>query len=150
MFYAGTAIDGPPQAVVSAVTAGAAGKPDPSIVRQGLAICDLRDAYGYTKDEGCPVAVGKGFQSGYHTVKDGWTLRPGSDGPVATLTVVNDNPGAVGSFWHTIHLERYDGSLVEIVWCETGPFAARESKIVTCKPLSPEGNAPYDSVTFHY
>jgi hypothetical protein len=120
------------------------GKPTEGLIEPGG--CSLYDIAGYHKDEGCPVAVGKGFRVGYYTVRDGWTVKPGKDGPVLTAVVVNDNPGAIARFWHTFHLNRYDGSLVEIVWCKTEAFAAGEARAITCGPLLPNGNAPFDEV----
>ena len=126
-------------------------KPDESLVQQvGRYVCDLRLPSGYTSDDGCPVAQGKGFRAGFHTVKDGWAIKAGKDGPVLVATVVNDNPGAVAGFHHTFHLKRYDGTLVEILWCETPAFAAGESRAVTCAPLQPESVGPHDEVWIHY
>jgi hypothetical protein len=151
MFFAGMGVERSHPLSVPASVPVIGDKPTDSLVRQdGQPDCSTRMPSGYTKDEGCPVAEGKGFTAGFHTVRDGWAIRPTSQGPVLTLTVVNDNPGAIAGFWHTFHLERYDGSLVEIVWCETPPFAAGESKTVTCRPLQPEPSAPYSSVHIVY
>jgi hypothetical protein len=134
---------------VSVPAAVTAGRPDPGIVQQGDARCDL-SPNGFASDDGCTVAQGKGFRAGYHTVRDGWAVRAGKQGPVLTLTVGNGNPGSIGGFWHTFELERFDGSLVEIVWCDTPAFAAGESRTITCEPLTPKGNAPFDAISIHY
>jgi hypothetical protein len=120
------------------------GKPTEGLVEPSG--CSLYDIAGYHKDEGCPVTVGKGFRVGYYTIRDGWTLKPGKAGPVLTAVVVNDNPGAISGLFYTFHLKRYDDSLVEIVWCETEAFAAGQARVMSCEPLSPDGNAPYDEV----
>lgn len=126
-------------------------KPKPDLLIQDGKSCDLYRRYpdgeAFHKDEGCPIKVGPEFTIGFHTVDAGWTIKPGADGPVMTVTVRNANPGAIAGFWHTFHLNRYDGSLTEIVWCDSkAPFAAGEVRAITCKPLNPEGNAPYDSM----
>lgn len=149
-FFAGIGVERSGQNPVPAAVPVVGDKPDPSLVQQvGQRACDTRP-HGYASDEGCPVAVGKGFRIGFHTVKDGWEVKAGKEGPVLTATVWNNNPGAIDGFWHTFHLNRYDGSLVEIVWCKTPPFAAGEIRTVTCAPLQPKGNAPYDEVWIHY
>lgn len=146
-FFAGIAVERSGNRPAEPVDSG---KPEGRVQQVGQRPCDTRLPSGYTSDEGCPVAVGKGFQIGFHTVKDGWSVKAGKEGPVLTATVWNNNPGAIAEFWHTFHLHRYDGSLVEIVWCETPPFTAGQIRTITCEPLQPEGNAPYDEVTVHY
>lgn len=112
-------------------------------VVQDSRTCDLRDREGFRKsDDGCAVAVGKGFRAGYHTVRDGWTIKDF----VATLVLVNDNPGAIGEFYRTLHLNRYDGSLAAILWCKAPAMAAGESRAIACKPLSPQDPEPFDEV----
>jgi hypothetical protein len=145
---AGVAIERSGNNPVPAIVPGVGDKPEEGLLQQpGQPDCSLYDRSGFHKDEGCTLAVGKGFRIGFHTVDAGWTIKPGKTGPVLTATVRNDNPGAIAGFWKTFHLSRYDGSLVEIVWCDSkAPFAAGESRIVTCQPLTPEGNAPFDSV----
>lgn len=153
-FCAGIGVERSGHNPVPAAVPVVGGKPDESIVQQvGRKTCDLRLLSGYTSDEGCPVAYGKGFRAGFHTVRDGWSIKPSADGPVLTLSVWNNNPGAIGGFWHTFHLNRYDGSVVELLWCKTPPFAAGESKTVTCKPLQASDareRGPYDEVWIHY
>lgn len=153
-FFAGIGVERSGQNPVPAAVPVVGDKPDGSLVHQvGQKTCDLRLPSGYTSDDGCPVAYGKGFRAGFHAVRDGWTIKPSADGPVLTLDVWNNNPGAVGGFWHTFHLQRYDGSLVELLWCETPPFTAGESKTVTCKPnmvSDASERGPYDEVWIHY
>lgn len=112
------------------------------VVQDGEADCSLYE-YGFHKDDGCPVAYGKGFRVGFHTVKDGWTIK----GNALTLTVLNDNPGPISGFWHSFHLNLFDQRTVTILDCETSDLLAHESRTVTCKPLS--GDEPvvaYDNV----
>lgn len=127
------------------------GKPVYDRVVQDGRVCDLRWQFGKSKhykkvNETCPVAVGKEFTAGYHKIRDGWKIESRKEGPVFVGTVVNDNPGSIAGLNHTLHLERYDGSLVEILWCETEGFAAGQSRDMTCAALSPEGSRPFDTV----
>lgn len=132
---------------LSQVPAAVAHKPTRGLLSTG---CSLYDRYGYHKDEGCPVEPGKGLRVGFYTIDAGWAITMGPDGWQTTLTVRNANPGSIGRFWQTLHLERYDGGLVEILWCETaGVFTAGQSQHVVCKPLSPsdpDERVPFDSV----
>lgn len=130
---------------------GIGAKPTYGRVIQDGKTCDLVHQFGMNKgykklDETCPLVVGDGFTAGYHTIQDGWKVESTGSGPVLTLTVVNENPGSVRGFDSTFHLNRYDGSLVEIVWCKTKELTAGESRTITCKPLSPEPSQPFDAV----
>jgi hypothetical protein len=130
-FFSGVGVERSGNNPVSAAVPVVGDKPKYDvIVQEGQPACNLRDRQGYLRDDGCPVAVGKGFRHGFHTVRDGWTLK----GFTATMVVVNDNPGPISGMYVSLYLNRYDGGLVEILKCESEPFATGEARAISCKP----------------
>jgi hypothetical protein len=125
-------------------------KPSHGLVIQGGDKCNLIDRSGYKAgDKGCPVAVGEEFSIGFHTVRAGWSITLGKDRPVLTAVIANDNPGAVSGFYHSFYLNRYDGSMVELLSCDSPAFAAGESRTVVCAPGIAEGSHPFDTVAIN-
>jgi hypothetical protein len=116
------------------------------IVQDGERDCDLYKRYpsgnAYKKDDGCPVVMGEGFRAGFHTVRDGWTVKDN----VVTLVVVNDNPGPIEGFYASFYLNRFDGSMVALVNCETEPLAVGQSRAISCKTSLKEDIEPVDNV----
>jgi len=147
-FCAGIGVERSGHNPVPAAVPVAGDKPKHGLVQTvGKPSCSQYDRFGYHKDDGCQIYPGEGFRVGFYTVKDGWSIKPGKEGPVATLTVWNNNPGAIARFWETLHLRRYDGSLVELLWCESEKsFAAGQYVTLTCEAHNPEGNGTYDEV----